>query len=106
MSLSPESRAKAAERMRKLNADPEFKAATSERMRKLHADPEFKAKLSERASERMRKLHADPEFKAKLAPLAHLTADERKLYNKMRARGVSRDEALSALSRATKKAAE
>ena len=85
MSLSPESRAKAAERMRKLNADPEFKAATSERMRKLHADPEFKAKL---------------------APLAHLTADERKLYNKMRARGVSRDEALSALSRATKKAAE
>ena len=85
MPWSPEAKLKAAERMRKLNADPEFKAATSERMRKLHADPEFKAKH---------------------APLAQLTADERKIYNKMRACGVSREEALAALSRATKKAAE
>ena len=32
---------RAAERMRKLNADPEFAKANAERMRKLNADPEF-----------------------------------------------------------------
>jgi hypothetical protein len=56
--LSPEARAalihRAAERMRKLNADPEFAKAHAERMRKLHADPEF----AKAHAERMRKLHA------------------------------------------------
>ncbi|MDE2097406.1 MAG: hypothetical protein KGL39_09195 [Patescibacteria group bacterium] len=37
MSWSPERRA--AEHMRKLNADPEFAARAAERMRDLHADP-------------------------------------------------------------------
>jgi len=86
----------AAERMRKLNADPDFKAATAERMRKLHADPDFKAATAER----MRKLHADPDFKARHAPLANLTDEQRKLYQKLRsAGGLSRAEALAEVQR-------
>lgn len=54
MPWSPESRAKAAERMRKLHADPAFKEAAAERMRKLNADPEFKEKHREAAA--LRKL--------------------------------------------------
>ena len=118
--LSAEDRAKRAEALKRLNADPEFKAAHAERMKRLNADPEFKAANAERASERMKRLHADPEFKvahaermkrlnadrrAKGLPvgrppdpaLAALTPEQRKLYQKARACGVSRDEALASV---------
>ena len=85
--LSAEDRAKRAEAMKRLNADPEFKVA--------HA---------ERASEHMKRLHADR--RAKGLPvgrppdpaLAALTPEQRKLYKKARACGVSRDEALASVS--------
>ena len=84
--LSAEDRAKRAEAMKRLNADPEFKAANAER-----------------ASERMKRLHADR--RAKGLPvgrppdpaLAALTPEQRKLYQKARACGVSRDEALASV---------
>jgi hypothetical protein len=91
MPWSPESRAKAAERMRKLNADPEFK----EKLSKLHADPAFK----EAAAERMRKLNADPAFKEKHHFLADLSDEQRKLYHKLRSNGLGRDEALAEVKR-------
>ena len=101
--LSAEDRAKRAEALKRLNADPEFKAAHAERMKRLNADPEFKAANAERASERMKRLHADR--RAKGLPvgrppdpaLAALTPEQRKLYQKARACGVSRDEALASV---------
>ena len=102
--LSAEDRAKRAEAMKRLNADPEFKAAhaerASERMKRLNADPEFKVAHAER----MKRLNADR--RAKGLPvgrppdpaLAALTPEQRKLYKKARACGVSRDEALASVS--------
>ena len=102
--LSAEDRAKRAEAMKRLNADPEFKVAHAERasehMKRLHADPEFKAAHAER----IKRLHADR--RAKGLPvgrppdpaLAALTPEQRKLYKKARACGVSRDEALASVS--------
>ena len=102
--LSAEDRAKRAEAMKRLHADPEFKAAhaerASERMKRLHADPEFKVAHAER----MKRLNADR--RAKGLPvgrppdpaLAALTPEQRKLYKKARACGVSRDEALASVS--------
>ena len=101
--LSAEDRAKRAEAMKRLNADPEFKAAhaerASERMKRLNADPEFKVAHAER----MKRLNADR--RAKGLPvgrppdpaLAALTPEQRKLYQKARACGVSRDEALASV---------
>ena len=80
---------------------PESRQQAAERMRKLNADPEFKARHAKEAAERMRKLHADPEFKARHAPLAQLSAQQRKLYRKLRNNGVGRDAALAEVQRAT-----
>ena len=99
---------RAAERMRKLNADPEFAKAKAERMRQRHADPEF-AKAN---AERMRKLNADPEFAKANAermrkrhadpefnPLAALTEAERADYDVLRKAGYTRAEAFRAIGR-------
>ena len=81
---------------------PEGKAKAAERMRKLNADPDFKAKNSER----MRKLHADPDFKARHAPLADLSPEQRKLYQKLRTNGIDRAEALAEVQKPTMRAAQ
>lgn len=44
---------------------PEARAAASERMKKLHADPAFAKAHAERGRERMKKLNADPKLDAK-----------------------------------------
>ena len=85
---------------------PQTRAAASERMRKLHADPAFKEKHREAASERMRKLNADPAFKEKHHPLAGLSDEQRKLYHKLRANGIGRAEALAEVQKPTIRAAQ
>ena len=99
---------RAAERMRKLNADPEFAKAKAERMRQRHADPEFAAAHAERMrqrhadpefakanAERMRKLNADPNHN----PLVMLSAQERADYDLLRRNGYRRDDAFRAIGR-------
>ena len=68
----------------------------AERMRKLNADPEFAAANAERAAERMRKLNADPEHN----PLVLLTAAERADYDTLKRNGYSREAAFLAIGRA------
>ena len=84
------------ERMRRLHADPEFAAANAERgrerMHRMNADPEFAAATAERGRERMRRLHADPARN----PLADLTPEQRKIYSKLRSRGIAKADAIAA----------
>ena len=100
--MSPEKRALKAERMKALNADPEFKAklsaASSERMKALNADPEFKAKTAER----MKALHADPEFN----PLVRLTDRGRRVYNTLRRKGFTFEQAFTEALKERGEAAE
>ena len=74
---------------------PESRQRASERMRELNADPAFKAKHRER----MRELNADPAFKARRAPLRDLSAQQKKLYRKLRDNGIGRDAALAEVQR-------
>ena len=77
--LSPEVRAR--------RADPEVRAKMSAARKAAWADPEMRAKMSAA----IQAAFADPEKN----PLAGLTPDQRRIYNKLRAHGLGRIEALA-----------
>jgi hypothetical protein len=95
MSWSPESRAKAAERMRRLHAtawaDPAVRAKMSAASKAAWADPAVRAKMS---AARKAAWADDPRN------ISFLTDDEKKIYTKLRRCGVSRDDALAEIARA------
>lgn len=93
---SAASRKAAGERVKARHADPVFRAKISAGRDAHNADPEVKAK--KRA--RMKALHADPVFKAKLEawrPPLNLSADERRIYAKLKAAGLDREAAVAQL---------
>ena len=66
----------------------------AERMRRLNADPEFAAANAERAAERMRRLNADGRIHSHIAPM---TPEQRADYDTLRRNGYRKAEALAAL---------
>ncbi len=86
----PEVRARMSAARKAAWADPEVRARMSAARKAAWADPEVRARMSAASKAAL----ADPEVRARMKLLPQFTAEQKKLYRKLR-KFVSRDEALA-----------